>query len=132
MVSDTADIRVRSGADRGEKLRLLSLSDIDKRTAAYRRTIALIEMLEADAGGHGRLSTAERALIQRAAVTAALAEHLETRWLSGGEIDPAMYCTLGNALRRLLESVGLRRVPREVNGIDAEAMQIYERELAAP
>ena len=131
MVSDTADIRVRSGADRGEKLRLLSLSDIDKRTAAYRRTIALIEMLEADAGGHDRLSTGERALIQRAAVTAALAEHLETRWLSGGEIDPAMYCTLGNALRRLLESVGLRRVPRDVSPLDDEGLRAYREEFAS-
>ena len=131
MVSDTADIRVRSGADRGEKLRLFSLSDIDKRTSAYRRTIALIEMLEADAGGHGRLSTAERALIQRAAVTAALAEHLETRWLSGGEIDPAMYCTLGNALRRLLESVGLRRVPRDVSPLDDEGLRAYREEFAS-
>ena len=131
MVSDTADIRVRSGADRGEKLRLFSLSDIDKRTAAYRRTIALIEMLEADAGGHDRLSTGERALIQRAAVTAALAEHLETRWLSGGEIDPAMYCTLGNALRRLLESVGLRRVPRDVSPLDDEGLRAYREEFAS-
>jgi len=43
-----------------------------------------------------------------------LAEHLEARWLSGEEIDPVLYCTLANAQKRLLESVGLRRVPRDV------------------
>jgi hypothetical protein len=39
---------------------------------------------------------------------------LEARWLSGEEIDPTIYCTLANAQKRLLELVGLRRLPRDV------------------
>jgi hypothetical protein len=98
----------------GQKVRLLSLHDLDRRTAAYRRTVDLIEAMEADAGGHDRLSTGERQLIRRIALACTLAEHLEARWLSGEQIDPALYCTIANAQKRLLEVVGLRRVPRQV------------------
>ena len=98
----------------GQKVRLLSLHDLDRRTAAYQRTVALIDAIEADAGGHDQLTTGQRQIIQRIALTCALAEHLEARWLSGEEIDPVLYCTLANAQKRLLESVGLRRVPRDV------------------
>jgi hypothetical protein len=128
MPADPVEIRVGSG---GDKVRLLSLHDLDRRTAAYKRTMDLIEQIEADAGGHDRLSTGERQIIQRAAVTAALAEHLETQWLSGEEIDPGLYCTLGNALRRLLETVGLRRVPRDVSPLDDEGLRAYREEFAS-
>ena len=111
MPTDTVEMQVGNG---GGKVRLLSLHDLDRRTAAYRRTVDLIEQIETDAGGHDRLSTGERQIIQRIALTCALAEHLEARWLSGEEIDPVLYCTLANAQKRLLESVGLRRVPRDV------------------
>jgi hypothetical protein len=111
MPTDTVEMQV---VNAGGKVRLLSLHDLDRRTAAYRRTVDLIEQIETDAGGHDRLSTGERQIIQRIALTCALAEHLEARWLSGEEIDPVLYCTLANAQKRLLESVGLRRVPRDV------------------
>jgi hypothetical protein len=79
-----------------EKTRLLSLHDLDKRTAAYRRTEAFIAGASADCGGVSQLSTTERAIIQRAAVTNALAENLETRWLNGEDrpyrARPAWQC----------------------------------------
>ena len=111
MPADAVEMQVGNA---GQKVRLLSLHDLDRRTAAYQRTVALIDAIEADAGGHDQLTTGQRQIIQRIALTCALAEHLEARWLSGEEIDPVLYCTLANAQKRLLESVGLRRVPRDV------------------
>jgi hypothetical protein len=111
MPPDAPKIRAGSGSN---KVRLLTLSDLDRRGHAYRRATALIAALEADAGGADRLSASERVLVQRAGVLAALAEDLETRWLGGKSIDAALLCTLGNALRRQLEAVGLRRAPRDV------------------
>jgi hypothetical protein len=102
-----------SGGTQG-KLRFLSLHDVDRRTAAYRKTVDLISAIEADLGGADRLSTGERQLIQRAAVTGAMLEDQEARWLSGKDIDPALYAALGNAQRRMFEAVGLRRQPRDV------------------
>ena len=98
----------------GSKTRLLSLQDIDRRTAAYRKTADLIDAIENDLGGPDQLSTGERQIIQRAALTGALLEDLEARWLAGQPIDPAAYCTVLNAQRRLFEAVGLKRRPRDV------------------
>ena len=73
MPSDAVAMQVGNA---GQKIRLLSLHDLDRRTAAYRRTVDLIEAIENDAGGHDRLSTGERQIIQRIALTCTLAEHL--------------------------------------------------------
>ena len=96
------------------KTRLLTLNSLDKRTLAYRRTAELISQLETDAGSDP--SVAQKLLIQRAALTAAMIEHEETKWLSGGVVDPTVHATLTNSLRRLLESIapGLQRVPRNI------------------
>jgi hypothetical protein len=97
------------------KCRLMTLDDIDRRTAAYAAVKNLIDELEACAGGSDRLSPGERQLIQRAAVLGALLEDTETRWIRSGSIDPKDYCTVINAQRRVLESIGLKRqVPRDV------------------
>jgi hypothetical protein len=107
--ADTARVRTRRG-----KLRLRSLDDLDQRTTAYRRACELIASVEADLGGADRLSTGERQIVQRAALTGALCEDLETRWLAGESIDPALYASLGNAQRRLFECLGLQRRARDI------------------
>ena len=38
----------------------------------------------------------------------------ESRWIEGGPIDTTAYCTVVNAQRRVLETIGLKRVPRDV------------------
>jgi hypothetical protein len=91
----------------------------------------LIEAIEVDCGGSDQLSTGQRAIVQRIALMCALSEDLETRWLSGQAIDPALYCTLANCQRRLLETVGLRRLPKELNPDDKELIKMYHEELAS-
>lgn len=105
----------RALADRVRlKAKLLSLSDIDRRTNAFKRTQSIIDQLEADVGGDP--TTGQKLLIQRAAVVSAMCESEEAKWLSGGIVDPAVFCTLSNALRRLLESVGVHeRVARDIS-----------------
>lgn len=121
MQPDTIALDSGSGAEASQKpagkQRLLSLGDIDGRTKAFRKTLDLIACIEEDLGGCDQLSTGQRQLIQRAALTGALLEDLEAKWLAGEPIDPALYATLGNAQRRLFETVGLRRVPRDVTSL---------------
>ena len=93
----------------GGKLRLLTLDDLDRRTAAYRETRKLIDEIETDLGGGERLSTGERQLVQRAAVLGAVLTDTESRWIEGEPIDATAYCTIVNAQRRVLETIGLRR-----------------------
>ena len=98
------------------KLRLLTLADVDRRTAAYAATRKLIDGMEGDLGGADRLSTGERQLVQRAAVLGAVLTDTESRWVAGEPIDPTVYCTVVNAQRRVLETIGLSRRQRDVSG----------------
>src|SRR5260221_13400597 len=95
--------------NRGNKTRLLSLEDLDRRT-----TTELINRVEADLGGADQLSAAEQQIIRHAALTAAMLEDLATRWLGGLPIDPGLFATLTNSERRLYETVGLKRRARDV------------------
>ncbi len=112
MPTDKAPIETSNTTD--AKMKLRSLADLDGRTLAARTAKALIAELASDMGGADRLSAAERALIHRAALTGAMAEDMETAWLSGRPIDVAAYTALVNVQRRLLTTVGLKRQPRDV------------------
>jgi hypothetical protein len=98
----------------GPKVRLLTLADLDQRTTAAKRAATLIKRITGDLGGQDRLATGEQQIIQRAAFLGVLAEDVESRWLLGEDIDATVLATIANAQRRLLESVGLKRVPRNV------------------
>lgn len=96
------------------KTKLATLDQLDGRTIAAKQARALMADIESDLGGRDELSTAELQLIQRAAITGAILEDVEAAWLAGGQIDAATYTALGNAQRRYLETVGLKRTPRDV------------------
>lgn len=96
------------------KSRLMTLGALDGRTLAARSAKALIADLENDMGGADRLSTAQRVLIQRAAIAAAVVEHMETMWLAGHPIDVGALTTLINTLARTLGALGLERRQRDV------------------
>lgn len=113
MADDTNDIDDERQAD-APKVRLMTLSDLDGRTAAARAARALIGDLESDLGGADRLSAGERVIVGRAAVATAMIEDIEARWLSGRPLDVAAYCALVNVQRRLLTTVGLQRRSRDV------------------
>jgi hypothetical protein len=133
--ADTEPVRSGNGVDvrpkiSGDKTRLLSLEDLDRRTAGYRKTAELIDRIEADLGGADRLSTAEQQIIRHAALTGAMLEDLGTRWLNGEPIDPALFATLSNSERRLYEAVGFRRRERDVTPDPLEYARDYTREDA--
>jgi hypothetical protein len=112
MPADNPPVETKNAVD--TKVKLRSLADLDGRTLAARTAKALIAELAEDMGGANHLSTAERALIHRAALVGAMAEDMETAWLSGRPIDVAAYTALVNVQRRLLATVGLKRQPRDV------------------
>jgi hypothetical protein len=99
------------------KAKLLTLDRIDGRTLAAKSVREMMSAIQSDLGGIEQLSTAELQIVQRAAVTGAILESMETEWLSGGPIDAPTYVALGNAQRRYLESVGIKRVPKPVQSL---------------
>jgi len=112
-----APCNANAGPKGNGKHRLLTLDAIDRRTAAYKRTRELIDAIEADLGGADQISAAARQLVQHAAVHGALLEDQAARWLDGEPIDAATFATLSNAQRRLFETVGIKRVPRDVTDL---------------
>lgn len=107
---NTSNLPPKTG---GAKVRLLTLADLDKRTTAAKRAREIIDALRSDLGGADQLATGEAQLIQHAGMLGTMAEDIEARWLSGQPVDPTVLCTLANAQRRLFETVGLRRRPRD-------------------
>jgi hypothetical protein len=102
------------------KAKLLTLDHLDGRTAAARAARDLMADIEADLGGTDMVSTAEKQIIQRAAIAGAILEDMEATWLAGGPIDVPTYTALANLQRRHLEAVGLKRQPKPV-----ETLQQY-------
>lgn len=102
-----------SAPDRG-KVRPLSLCDLDRRTVAYRNAERLMANLLADLGGEDHASAGQRELARRAAVMGAMIEDNEARYLRGEQIDLASYLAAVNAHRRVLATIGLERIARNV------------------
>ncbi len=96
------------------KVRLHTLADIDKRTAAYARFKELVDGYAADLGGDDHLTTAHRAIIQRAVSLQVWCEDCEAGYATTGDLDISSFTTATNALRRLLSDIGLERRQRDV------------------
>ena len=94
------------------------LHDVDGRSHWMCRLRDLITDHANDLGGPDALSTAELALVRRAAMLTLQTELMETRWAeNNGEASAKQietYQRTANTLRRLLESLGLQRRPRDV------------------
>ena len=96
---------------------LCSLPGVDGRSTWVRRLHDLVAIHLSDLGGDGNVSEAERSIVRRAATLTVELELLELKFAraggaSGDDLD--LYSRASSNLRRLLESVGLRRRPKDV------------------
>lgn len=114
-------------AERSGKSRVTNgtafLLGIDGRSPWVRRCKDVIALHTADLGGEENTSSGERSLIRRAAVITTELEQLKSRFALNGIADPSdlsLYFSGANNLRRLLETVGLKRRSRDVTPSLAE------------
>jgi hypothetical protein len=112
--SNDASHLPRRARTRQGKARLLTLGNLDARTAAAKEARDLIARLTADLGGDEQLSAGERQLVQRAALTGAIAADAEARWVAGQPVELGDYLQAVNVQRRVLATLGLQRRPRDV------------------
>lgn len=110
---DAAGVETDSLPERG-RVRLLTLDHLDGRTLAAQRVRGVEAALVEDLGGDDAVSTAQRALVRRSAVLAAILEDREARWATGEALDLEPYLAGANALRRLLTTIGLERRAKSV------------------
>lgn len=120
MIGGMSDSRSKTSADitpaelaKLGKARLVTLDSLDGRTTAARNVRRTMAAITSDLGGDDNLSTAQRQLIQRAAVMDAMLEAFETAWLAGEPMSHDQYLPVANAQRRTLDSLGIKRQPRD-------------------
>jgi hypothetical protein len=110
--------RRKDGRRSHGKAKLLTLANIDKRTAAGQHALELVRAFEADLGGTDRLSEGTKQLVQRAAVLGTFIEACEVKWLRGEQIELLDYLAAVNAQRRCIETIGATaRQARDINEI---------------
>jgi hypothetical protein len=106
----------RSRASNGS--RLFAMATADGRSAWARRYRDLLSIHVSDAGGETVISGAELAIIKRATRIEVEMEFSDAVAADKGTASSAevllSYCTGSNSMRRLFESVGLKRVARDV------------------
>jgi hypothetical protein len=85
------------------KVQLLTLESLDGRTLAARRAHQLVDAIEEDMGGD--LTVSQKQMATHAAILGAMIEDMAANWLLGKKIDHAVYSTLINTQRRLLEAL---------------------------
>ena len=94
------------------------LPSVDGRSAWVRRRKDLISEHLVDLGGEDNASAAERSLIRRACVLTVELEQLEVKFATSGPASAEaldLYQRTSGGLRRLLETVGIRRRARDIS-----------------
>lgn len=90
--------------------RLLTLGDLDGRTAAAQQAKALAAAVLADLGGPEHVSALQARMIETVATLSAMASDQSARWLLGEAVDIQQFGTLVNAMNRTSVLLGLKAV----------------------
>src|SRR5436309_15895211 len=102
--------RQRSAVTNGRRL----FVEGDGNSAWSRRYRDLVAGHVSDLGGRSALSEAQVSLVRRASTIELELEQLEGRLSKGEAIDLDVFTRAASHLRRILESLGLQRRPRDV------------------
>jgi hypothetical protein len=104
----------------------------DENSPWARRRYDLVALHVSDLGGADGLSEAQLSLIRRISTLECELERLDGKLSLGQEINLAEYTTTANALRRLIETMGLKRVARDITqSLEAIAEELHARQAAA-
>jgi hypothetical protein len=96
------------------KTRLISMSDLDRRTKAAQVALETREAIISDLGGADQLSTLERLAAEHAALSAAVTQDAYARWLQGQEVSLPEIATIQNVFLRIAGALGFSRRARDV------------------
>ncbi len=104
---------------------------VDLRTHAGRRFVTLIDAMVSDLGGPENVSVAEMQLVRRASALAVDLEFQEAQALHDNDaLDPAIYRTMVETQRHVLQALGLRRRTRDITPRLSDIIEGHAREVA--
>jgi len=92
--------------------KLLQMSDVDARGGVPRKLRALARALSRELGED--LPLAQMMLVQRVVMLEALCVHSEAALLLGQDVSLNDYLQMISTQRRLLQTLGLKRVPKDI------------------
>jgi hypothetical protein len=109
---DLTSDRFRTRVGLGRRL----LDGADGRSSVARRYREVAALLAQDVSPDpDQLTEAQRQLIRTTAGLVILRERLDVRLIKGEtNISTAKYCRIANSLRRILATIGLTRMPRDI------------------
>jgi hypothetical protein len=84
-----------------------------------------------DLGGRDLLSEAQISLVKRSSALELELEQLEGKLSQGEDVDLDRYGRAASHLRRILETLGIKRVPRSVNDLPLRERLALEAGTAA-
>jgi hypothetical protein len=121
--------RIRSAVTNGRRL----FVDGDGNSAWSRRYRDLVQGHVTDMGGRDLLSEAQLSLVKRASAIECELEQMEGRLSKSEQVDLDTFTRAASHLRRLLESLGLERKPRNVTppSIEDYARHVLDRGVSA-
>jgi hypothetical protein len=90
------------------------LPDIDGRSANARRFKEIASAVITDQGSLERLSESRVQLVRRFAAACVLAEQMESQLVNGEEINIQEHSLLCSTLVRIVQRIGINRVPKNV------------------
>jgi hypothetical protein len=125
--TDIPHRRVRTAIANGRAI----LKGIDGRCHTARRYREIGALLASDISGGLDLTEAQKQLIRSAAGLVVLRERLDVKAVKGEDINAGEYCAVSNTLRRVLATIGIKRVPHDLNGETDEARLSRLLEAAA-
>ena len=117
-------VRPRSAVTSGRQL----FMEGDAKSAWSRRFHDLVVGHVADLGGADLLSEAQFSLIRRAAAIETELERLDAQLSRNEPVDMDSYARVAGHLRRLFETIGLKRVPRDVTTLSEYLADLRDRE----
>jgi hypothetical protein len=91
-----------------------SIDALDKRTRPFKRYVSIRAAVLSDLGGEGNTSEIQRQLVSKFSTLAMQLENMEASALAGTEIDVDLFGRCAGHMRRIAETLGIARVPRDV------------------
>jgi hypothetical protein len=108
-------------------LKSADIDALDKRTRPFKRYEAIRSAVLSDMGGEANTSAIVKQLISKFCTLAMQLEQIEALALEGVPIDLDLFGRCSGHLRRIGETLGLQRIPVDLNGINDDTRQRRER-----
>jgi hypothetical protein len=122
--SPTQRSRVTNGADA-----FIRLPGLDQRGAIARRARDIMANFISALGGEDALTEMQMQLVRRATRMAIKCEVMESKANAGLDIDDDLHGRISDRLRRVLQTLGLHRVMKDITP-DQRARELIEAGLA--